>query len=41
MKIEKPSYLAIDKENNILYSVSKDKDLGGGNFFQNKRKPIS
>ena len=24
-EIEKPSYLAVDKENNILYSVSKDK----------------
>ena len=35
-EIEKPSYLAIDKENNILYSVSKDKDLGGVTSFRIK-----
>lgn len=35
-EIEKPSYLAVDKENNILYSVSKDNDLGGVTSFKIK-----
>lgn len=33
-EIEKPSYLAIDKTNNILYAVSKKDDAGGVTSFK-------